>query len=271
MGKLDENLSIWTEGWDWSSAGDEWSTWWGGTEAMWHAALLPRLHAFVPAGTILEIAPGYGRWSQYLKDLGERLVLVDLAQNCIDACKKRFADATNITYHVNDGRSLAMVPDGSVDLAFSFDSLVHVERDVLGGYITQLATKLGPDGVAFLHHSNAGNYRTSEAIARRMPKRFIKPLIDRGVLIDLIAWRSSSVSAGDVVRAADRAGLACVSQELLSWEHGRYLIDAISVLTRKGSSWDRPRATFTTRRFRAAARRTATLYARSSFPGRPIP
>ena len=131
MADTESNLEIWNESWDWSGRGDEWSDWWGGTPALWFGALLPRIHAFLPAETILEIGPGYGRWSQYLKGLCRRLVLVDLAERCIEHCRGRFADASNIEYHVNDGRSLAMVEDGSVDLAFSFDSLVHAEADVL--------------------------------------------------------------------------------------------------------------------------------------------
>jgi hypothetical protein len=46
-----------------------------------------------------------------------------------------------------------MIADGSIDLAFSFDSLVHAEADVLSFYLAQLATKLRSDGVAFIHHS----------------------------------------------------------------------------------------------------------------------
>jgi len=269
MGSLDENLSVWTERWDWSQQGEEWSRWWGGTEAMWQAALVPRIHAFVPTGTILEIAPGHGRWTQYLHTLCERLVIVDLAENCIDACKERFSGATNIEYHVNDGRSLAMVPNGSVDFAFSFDSLVHADLDVLDAYITQLARKLAPDGVAFIHHSNAGAYRSASEVARRVPDPWAGRLMRRGVLIDLKAWRSPAVTADDVLRICDSAGVSCVSQERISWESGYYLTDAISVLTPKGSRWDRPCARFTTRSFHAEARRTARLYARSSFPGSP--
>ena len=33
------------------------------------------------------------------------------------------------TFVVNDGKSLAAVADGSINFAFSFDSLVHVEID----------------------------------------------------------------------------------------------------------------------------------------------
>jgi hypothetical protein len=266
MGDIEQNLSVWTERWDWSDQGDDWSSWWGGTDAMWHAALLPRIQAFVPTGTILEIAPGYGRWTQYLKDVCDRLVLVDLADNCIDHCRQRFSSSSHLEYHVNDGRSLAMVADDSVDFVFSFDSLVHADQDVLDAYISQLRTKLTRHGVAFLHHSNAGAYRASAALAKRVPRRWVVPLVRRGVLLDLMAWRSP-VAADHVARQADAAGLACVSQERITWESGYYLIDTITVLTQKGSRWDRPRATFSNRFFGAEARRTARLYARSSFPG----
>src|SRR3954463_5279292 len=161
MPDVDENLANWSTDWDWSQRGDEWSRWWGGTPALWHAAILPRIHSFVPTGTILEIAPGFGRWTQYLKDLADRLVIVDLTDECIAACRERFADSANIDYHVNDGRSLEMVEDGSVDFVFSFDSLVHVEDDVLTAYLNQLAAKLKPDGVGFFHHSNLGMYPRS--------------------------------------------------------------------------------------------------------------
>lgn len=49
----------------------------GDTPAMWFGALLPRIHGFVPVPTILEIGPGHGRWTQYLKELAGRLVIVD--------------------------------------------------------------------------------------------------------------------------------------------------------------------------------------------------
>ena len=96
--------------------------------------LLPRLKSFVPASTILGIAPGFGRWTQFLRPLCSKLVLVDVSPKCIAACQRRFAGNEGIQYHVNDGQSLAMVADESVDFAFSFDSLVHVEAPVLVGW-----------------------------------------------------------------------------------------------------------------------------------------
>lgn len=266
MPEIEDNLAVWTAGWDWSTEGDEWSTWWGGSEAMWFGALLPRIHAFIPTGTILEIAPGYGRWTQYLKDQCERLVIVDLAPNCIEHCRRRFADARNIEYHVNDGKSLDMVKDGSVDFAFSFDSLVHVEIDILDAYLAQLARKLSRNGVGFMHHSNIGAHATSRAVARRTPPRFLRSLVQRGAVVDLFAWRAESVSADIFAEACDRAGLACVSQEKINWENGYYLIDAISIFARKDASWARPRRVVHNPLFRQEAKRMARLYARPSFP-----
>jgi hypothetical protein len=47
-----------------------------------------------------------------------------------------------------------MIENGSIDFAFSFDSLVHAESDVMSSYAHELARVLKPGGVAFLHHSN---------------------------------------------------------------------------------------------------------------------
>src|SRR5207248_6740177 len=138
---------------DWPQKGEEWSSSWGGPEAQWFGAVLPRIHAFVPAHTILEIAPGFGRWTRYLKDYCHDLIVVDMAERCIKACQQAFASSSHITYHVNDGKSLAMIADRSIDFVFSFDSLVHAEADVIAAYLGQLARKLAPNGAGFFHHS----------------------------------------------------------------------------------------------------------------------
>src|SRR3954467_3363469 len=216
MPDVEQNLAVWKD-WGWSGQGDEWSAWWGGTLALWYGALLPRIHTSVPAQTILEIAPGYGRWTQFLKGLTDRLIAVDLSEECIAHCRERFSDSDNVELHVNDGRSLEMVEDGSVDFAFSFDSLVHAEPDVLAGYLEQLARKLKPTGVGFIHHSNLGEYRVLNALSRRVPNRIRAPLVRRGALVDVYAWRSGEMTASLFAEFCDRAGLEVVSQELITW------------------------------------------------------
>lgn len=267
MAGVEQNLSVWETGWDWSTAGDEWSAWWGGTPALWHGALLPRIHGFVPAETILEIAPGFGRWTQYLKGLCDQLVVVDLAERCIEGCRQRFAGSANIEYHVNDGRSLEMVPDRSVDFVFSFDSLVHAEADVLEAYVSQLARKLKPDGVGFLHHSNSGRLRPLASLAQRVPEQHRRRLVRGGVLPDIYAWRARSMTADRFVHQCAAVGLRCVTQEKINWEWGHYLMDALSTFTPRGSRWDRPLSVRGNPLFRAEARRMAELYSAESFPG----
>src|SRR5262249_10354895 len=155
---------------------------------------LPRLHRFLPTGTVLEIAPGHGRWTKYLADQCDRLVAVDVAESCVEVCRERFADTPHVEVHRNDGRALPMLADASVDPVFSFDSLVHVEADVLGAYLGEFARVLAPDGVAFIHHSNLGEFRTFYSGFLRLPSRVRRELV-RAKLVDSEHWRALSVTA----------------------------------------------------------------------------
>jgi hypothetical protein len=152
-----------------------------------------------------------------------------------------------------------MVEDHSVDFVFSFDSLVHADAEVIDAYLAQLAGKLTPDGVGFIHHSNAGAYPRVAALTRRTPPRLRGPLVQRGALLDLAAWRAENMTADLFAAQCERAGLACVSQELISWEHGPYLTDALSVFAAKETG-RRPRR-LRNRRFGRDAKRMARLYA----------
>jgi hypothetical protein len=165
-----------------------------------------------------------------------------------------------------------MVADGSIDFAFSFDSLVHVEQDVLDAYLTQLARKLKPDGIGFIHHSNAGAYRAATALARRTPERIRRPLVNRGAMLDVYAWRAEGVTAESFAHGCREAGLACIGQEKINWQHGRYLTDALSLFTRPGSRWERPLRVLRNPRFASDAARMTSLYAASSFaaPASPV-
>ena len=271
MPDVSENRRTWNTPSSWSAGGDEWSGPWGGTELMWYGTLLPRLHAFLPAGTILELGPGHGRWTQYLKEVADRLVLVDLAEACIAACRERLGADSGISYHVNDGKSLDMVADRSIDLVFSFDSLVHAEADVLEAYLGQLASKLTPDGVGFIHHSNMGAYRRGTRLARMVPERLRRVLTRRRLLVNLYAWRAESTTAELFAALCERAGLVCIAQEKIRWEYGRGLTDVISLFAVPGSRWERTNVVFENPGFMEEAARLAEiarLYGADSFPER---
>jgi hypothetical protein len=105
MPTIEENKDVWNKAESFPEAGEEWSASWGGSDmTRWHS-IYPRIHLFVPTDTIFEIAPGFGRMTTYLKDICKRLVVVDMSEKCIEACRKRFADVKHISYFVDDGKS----------------------------------------------------------------------------------------------------------------------------------------------------------------------
>jgi len=241
MATIEENRSFWNGTYHWSEAGEEWSEAWGNAHTQWYGSILPRINAFVPADTILEVAPGRGRWTAFLKDLCKRLIIVDLSERCIDRCRQRFADCSHISYFVNDGKSLEMVVDGDVDFVFSFDSLVHAEDAVLKAYAAEFAKKLRPNGAAFVHHSNAGEYLNRVKVQRQLSRipKLLGLLIRLGIFDDVYQWRAKSMTAAKMAMFAQEHNLQCVSQELVTWDTRSVLIDCLSTLVRRESRWSR--------------------------------
>ena len=238
---INTNLDIWNRTYDWSKEGEEWSVAWGGSDMEWYGTILPRIHAFIPTQTILEIAPGFGRWTRFLINLCKELILVDLSPKCIEACKKRFSAFSHVKYHVNDGKSLEMIPDESIDFVFSFDSLVHAEADVIESYCNQLGKKLKRNGVGFIHHSNLGIYSAYTKIIQNLPKK-ARNILERLGIIEkdfLVHNRATTMTAVKFRDYAKRAGLIVISQELINWSTKR-LIDCISVFTRADSNQRAP-------------------------------
>jgi SAM-dependent methyltransferase len=201
----------------------------------WYGTIFPRIKSHVPTNRILEIACGYGRWTQYLKDLCKNLIVIDLSEECIQACKQRFSECLHIEYHVNDGKSLDIISDSSVDFVFSFDSLVHADESVMKAYLCQLQRILNNDGVAFIHHSNLGEYHTRYSRIRNIPK--LEGLLTRlGILEKNLHWRDFSVDAKKVEVLAEEHGLRCISQEIMPWGTKKILIDCMSTIVKNNSS-----------------------------------
>lgn len=208
----------------WKDAGEEWSERWGTSQAQWSETILPRIRHCLPASTILEIGPGYGRWTEYLKDYCERLVVVDRAGECIDACRTRFAADPRITGYVNKGGSLDMVPDASVDFIFSFDVFVHIKRDVVETYLQEFSRTLKVGGRGFIHHSNLAAYASSP---RHKLPGLMKKVLTKWHLLDDDHHRIPTMSAELFRQLCEKNGLRCVRQELINWR-GRRLIDCLS-------------------------------------------
>ena len=247
MPEVEKNLEVWDSSYDWTLQGEEWSEPWGNSEAQWFGSILPRLHRFLPVNNILEIAPGHGRWTNYLRNYCNNLSLVDLSPTCIISCKERFKEQKNITYHVNDGKSLSMIPDNSVDLIFSFDSLVHAEIDAIETYLSQFKQKMTKNGVAFIHHSNLSEYSKYFSFTEKFNVRIKNRLITASIL-DNRNWRAFSVSAKKFEMNCEKYSLNCTSQEIINWRSSR-LIDCISIITSKDSIWSKPNTIYKNNNF----------------------
>lgn len=199
-----ENQARWTEH-PWDREGHEWSP--GQTAAggdmLWWRSLLPRVAAHLPATSILEIGPGFGRWTQHLLSRCEQLTAIDLTERCVEHCRTRFASHPRFTAWTNDGESLDVVPDESVDFVFSFDSLVHAEAPVLRSYLHQLARKLRPGGTGFIHHSNL--------------KALTGDAATKPSWLTRTNWRGETMSARLFRDYCAEAGLLCPTQEVINW------------------------------------------------------
>jgi SAM-dependent methyltransferase len=214
MPNVEWNKEMWTDLGNWRGGGELWSKAWGNSEAQWFGSLYPRIRSFLPAATILEIAPGFGRWTRFLAPSCDKYYGVDLSEECVKHCQERFQGEPHMEFAVNDGKSLAMIPDQSVDLVYSFDSLVHVEIDVLKSYIPQILSKLKPRGVAFVHHSN------------------LMVLKDRTV--GLGYGRAESVSAVAVSDIVSSIGGHILRQEIVDWD-GVKSVDTMTLFSHRGA------------------------------------
>src|SRR5262249_32532212 len=184
--------------------------------------------------------PGFGRWTTQLLPLCRELTAVDVTDRCVKHCRRKFRAHQGFRAFVNDGTSLGMVEDDSIDFAFSFDSLVHAESSVVRDYVHQLARKRKPGGTAFIHHSNLRALtRDAGAVPWWVRRRH---------------WRGESMSARLFRLFCDEAGLWCTSQEIVNWigrgrradRHrvaaaGIPLTDTMSILERRTD----PRESFT--------------------------
>jgi ubiquinone/menaquinone biosynthesis C-methylase UbiE len=137
--------SMWTDG------GHEWSKSFGTTENLWNKYIFDDIKEF-RGKKILEIAPGHGRITQFLSILASELLVVDLNETCIKKTKEKLEHHV-LGYFVNNGNDLPQIRDNSQDLVFSFDSFVHIHKNVIDDYIGEIYRVLKPGGKSFIHHS----------------------------------------------------------------------------------------------------------------------
>ena len=189
----------WGADYNWTKDGDEWqgqAIYCNQPYPLWKESLVKTFIEpwLTPTSTVLEIAPGRGRWTPYLLEKAEQVHLLDLNASCIEYCKKKFGSNSKVNYHVNDGRSLAAIPDRSIDFIWSYDSFVHIELGDIDSYFSEFKRVLKPCGIAVIHHAN----RVHQSLAL-WP--FIKHLPKSRELFKLISIPQNTMGGADGTRS----------------------------------------------------------------------
>jgi SAM-dependent methyltransferase len=171
---------------DWSRLGEEWTDGArirkGLDPQEWKNALVDgMLRKHVPAGgTVLEIGPGGGRWTEFLQPLAQRLILADISEKCLSLCEERFQACDNIEYRFIADEGLAFLDEASIDCIWSYDVFVHINPTDIDAYLRDFRRILKPGALAVVHHAG-GDYGTA---AQR--REFFRSYMDRDFFAHLL-------------------------------------------------------------------------------------
>lgn len=214
MPTVNENHEMWNDKYDWADSGHQWSKAWGSAESQWSTTILRRIFPLLPTRSVLEIAPGFGRWTPYLIDATSQYVGIDISERAVAHCQRTYGPlGIRPRFLLGDGVTLRGVRDGDISFAFSFDSLVHVELDCISAYASELFRVLEPGGHAFIHHSNIGEY-----------------MVDGRLTIEQFGWRGKSVTAELAQKVFRSCGLRSIAHEKITWVWDTPFTDCFSLI-----------------------------------------
>jgi hypothetical protein len=105
------------------------------------------------ADVVMEIGVGGGKTAALLKRHCAELICTDIAAEMLKATRDRIGD-DGVTYVKVDGIKLSGIRSHSVDVCFSFDTMVHMEPRDIFNYLTQIPTLMRGRRLCVLHHNN---------------------------------------------------------------------------------------------------------------------
>ncbi|AGC43790.1 hypothetical protein MYSTI_02474 [Myxococcus stipitatus DSM 14675] len=158
--------------------------------------------------SIVDLAAGHGRNTEFLLPLARSLHVVDINKENIDFCRHRFKGRdSHVRYVVNDGSSLSALRDDSVTLVYCFDAMVHFDSDVVRNYLREFFRILEPGAHAFIHHSNY----TSNPGGRWMDNPNIRNFMSKELFAHYAHKEGLTVSFQKVIEWGGNPALDCLS------------------------------------------------------------
>ncbi|MBW3547508.1 MAG: class I SAM-dependent methyltransferase [Actinobacteria bacterium] len=103
---------------------------------------------------MLDLGCGIGRVARYVAPRCELLWAVDASEQMLTMARRRLGDLPNVRYERCLDNAVPVVPDASVDLAYSVLVLQHLEREDAFQLLRDLRRMVRPGGVAWLTFPN---------------------------------------------------------------------------------------------------------------------
>lgn len=103
---------------------------------------------------VLELGCGVGRIGRELAPFCGHWTGVDVSENMIGHAAERLAQHPNVSFHQLNRTSLDMLPDSSVDKAYSIAVFCHMDKEDLYLYLQELNRVVKPCGMIFVETWN---------------------------------------------------------------------------------------------------------------------
>jgi ubiquinone/menaquinone biosynthesis C-methylase UbiE len=111
--------------------------------------------------TVLDVACGIGRRAKFISPHIKQYVGVDFSKHMIERAKERYKDHANVSFYVNDGKTLSMLDDNTFDVALCELAFQHMKKDTTRSYINEVYRVLKPNGI-FISDVPVFDYYKSE-------------------------------------------------------------------------------------------------------------
>lgn len=116
-----------------------------------------KLFSKLSLDAVLEIACGAGRHSFQVVEQVNQLYLLDSSAGAIELARAKFSKYHHVRFiHHPGGLGIppSAIPAASLTAVFSFDAMVHFEKEAVLAYMRDAYDVLKPGGHCLLHYSN---------------------------------------------------------------------------------------------------------------------
>ena len=125
-----------------------------------------------PAARVVELGCGMGRILKPLAPSCGEVIGVDISERMLELAVEYTAGIDNLRLERTDGASLGMIDDSSVDLFYSLDVLIHVDRRSAFRYLREIRRVLKPGAVAVLNFLDIASSRGFDEFAALLDSDF---------------------------------------------------------------------------------------------------